>query len=79
MSPNLPYSEAFKISSSPNKDKRASSSSLPSVEDSFPTKLSIYDANPVYKEFWYFKSLCDLQEKFKTLESKLEMVDFLKS
>ena len=68
-------SETLKISSSSNRDKEASSSSLPSVEDSFPTNLSSNDTNHL---FVYFKSLCDLQERCKTLERKLEMVDFLK-
>ena len=49
-------SETLKISSSPNRDK-ASSSSLPFVEDSFPTNPSSNDTNPL---FVYLKSLYDL-------------------
>ena len=45
------------------------------MEDSFPTNPSSNDTNPLSV---YLKSLCDLQERCKTLERKLEMVDFLK-
>ena len=68
-------SKTLKISSSPNKDKGASSSSLPSMKDSFPTNPSSNDTNNL---FVYLKSLCDFQERCKTLKRKLEMVDFLK-
>ena len=50
-------SATLKYSSSPIKDKGASSSSLPSMEDSFPTNPSSNDTNPL---FVYLKSLCDL-------------------
>ena len=67
-------SETLKISSSLNRDKGVSSSSLPSMEDSFLTNRSSNNTNPL---FVYLKSLYDLQERCKTLERKLEIVDFL--
>ena len=60
-------SETLKISSSSNRDKEASSSSLPFVEDSFPTNPSSNDTNPL---FVYLKSLCDLQEKVQNFGKK---------
>ena len=59
-----------------NRDEGASSSSLPSMEDSFPTNPHSHDTNPfsVYLNFFF----CDLQERCKTLERKIELVDFLK-
>ena len=68
-------STTLKHSSSPNRNKWSSSNSLPSVEDSFPTNPSSNDTNPLSV---YLKSLCDLQERCRTLERKLEIVDFLK-
>ena len=43
--------------SSPNRDKGTSLSSLPSVEDSFPTNSFSKDTNPLSG---YLKSLCNL-------------------
>ena len=59
--------ETLKFSSSLNKDKGASSSYLPFVEDSFPTNPSSNDTNPL---FFYLKSLCDLQEKVQNFGKK---------
>ena len=59
--------KTLKFSSSLNKDKGASSSYLPFVEDSFPTNPSSNDTNPL---FFYLKSLCDLQEKVQNFGKK---------
>ena len=68
-------SATLKHSSPPNRDKWSSLNSLPSVEDSFPTNPSSNDTNPLSV---YLKSLCDLKERCRTLERKLEIIDFLK-
>ena len=65
----------LKHPSSPNKDKGNISDSLPFVEDSFPTNPSSIDTNPLS----VYKSLCDLQDRCRVLERKLDLVDFPKT
>ena len=65
----------LKHPSSPNMDKGNNSNSLPFVEDSFPTNPSSIDTNPLS----VYKSLCELQDRCRALERKLELVDFPKA
>ena len=56
-------------------DKVNNSNSLPFVEDSFPTNPSVTDTKPLS----IYKILCDLQDRCRALERKLELVDFAKA
>ena len=67
------YSKHPIPSASPSRDKDSSSDSLPLVEDSFPTNPSFNNTNPLSG---YIDCIFDFQERYKTLERKLELVDF---
>lgn len=62
----------LKHPSSPNMDKGNITDSLPFVDDSFPINSSSIDTNPLS----VYKSLCDLQDRCKALEIKLELANF---
>ena len=76
LAPSGPH--AYNMPSSSSRDNGASSSSMASVENSFPTNLSVNETNPFYKESWFLKSLCDLQDKSEALERKRVVIAFLK-
>ena len=70
---------AHNNSSFSDKDKEASSSFMPSVEDSFPMNLSPGDFNTITVKSWYLKSVWNLHGKCKDLEDKINKVTFLKN
>ena len=69
--PNPPI---LKHPSSPVVEEGNISGSLPLVEEPIPLNLSTFDTNPLSVH----KSICDLQDRCRTLEKKLEIANFHK-
>ena len=68
------YSKHLIPSTSPSRENDSRSDFLSFVEDSFPINPP-FNTNPL---FYYLDCISDLQEMCKTLERKLELVDFHK-
>ena len=66
---------SLKHPSSLNMDEGNILGSLPFVDDAFPINPSSIDTNPLS----IYKSLCDLQDRCRALERKLELANFPKT